>query len=211
MALLAKSKIYYRLYNWIQAWEVLRIKDEPVGYSLNRAHSDHSSRRPKAICGVVATCHYFKSISHNLTFQFPDHYPKQGGFCALHFPCFIIARTLEREKKKLVKISGDLELVILCIVKILVMRNVKQPRLILAPVSLGLSGFVLVGLEPKMTQVQILRPNSKFYHSYTDTWRKREICICVLYRRETILVLVCKTKYKSDIKWKWESWIILNI
>ena len=178
IAPLAKSKIYYRLYTWIQAWEVLRIKDKPVGYILNRARSDHSSRRPKVICGVVATCHYFKSISHNLTFQFPDCSPKQGWICALTFPSFIRARILEREKKKLIKISRDLELVILCIVKILVMRNVKQPSLILAPVSFGLSTSVLAGLGSKLSQVQILGPTSNFYQAHTWTHTLKE-CLCI--------------------------------
>lgn len=89
----------------------------------------------------------------------------------MNFPCFIIARILEREKKKLVKISGDLEPVIFfCIVKVLVMRNVKQPSLILAPVPLRLSDTVLVGLGSKIPQVYTLGPTSKPYQIHTQIY-----------------------------------------
>lgn len=45
---------------------------------------------------------------------------------------------------------------ILCIVKILVMSEVKQPSLNLAPASLGQSGSVSVGLGSRISQVQFL-------------------------------------------------------
>ena len=84
-------------------------------------------------------------------------------------------RILEGEKNKLIKISRDLELVILCIVKILVMRNVKQPSLILAPVSLGLSASVLAGLGSKLSQVQILGLKRSAYLSI----HKHSVSVCV--------------------------------
>ena len=123
---------------------------------------------------MTATCRYFKSISHNLTFRSPDHYPKQGWICALNLLCFIIARLLEREKKKLIKISGNLKLVVLCIVKIPAIRKVKQPTLLLAPASLGLSGSGLVKLGSRMSQVQTLGPTCQ---ALTLTHTHIHICV----------------------------------
>lgn len=75
---------------------------------------------------------------------------------------------------------------ILCIVEVLMMRSVKQPSPILAPVFLGQSGSVLLGSGSRMSQVQILGPISKTYqihihiHICIYMYLNKEVCVCVL-------------------------------
>lgn len=86
IALLAKCRIYYKLYNWIRAWEVLRIKDEPVGHRLNTAHSDHSPKGPKQF--VVLWPHATTSSQFPTTwhFSFLTTIQNKGGFLCIKLP-----------------------------------------------------------------------------------------------------------------------------